>query len=517
MRVLVVAGLVSLAGCAGSDPTYVVVHLGIPDALRERTNGARLVVEYGETVYDRRFDATTGLPEQLPVVPGFAPPSARFRVTITLLDMDSAPIAVARADVGLRPGDQRNVWLRVDDRCGLSCPRAPWETCVAGRCIPACVSPSGDDGGPDSPTPLGPCVCRQAPLSVAAGREGGCAVWGGEGCSSLWCWGEEPLGPGDGEPIQQDSALEPRLVTCSPTGQLCCFIDAGEVGCLGNDGDHLGGAGSRLPGITGAHIVDLGSQHGCALGDSLWCWGNNSSGQIPGAANNPASAIEIAATVDRSQVTDVAAGADHTCVLEAGRVRCWGSNRFGELGLGEGVPVNGPDGPLDAIVDIAAGGSPGRGFSCAVGGDGQVYCWGQNDRRQLGTTASTNCPDVGSSCSSVALRIAGVPPVEQVEVGAAHACARTPQGEVFCWGSGAGEALGFPDQQDRETPVQVADLQGAIDLALGDRVSCALTREDAVCWGENQRTLGSLGAGTTGPERRASVAPIVCPGLESCP
>ncbi len=49
--------------------------------------------------------------------------------------------------------------------------------------------------------------------------------------------------------------------------------------------------------------------------------------------------------------TAVAAGGDHTCaLLSGGRVVCWGSNDFGQLGIGNNIDVDVP-----ASVNLGAG------------------------------------------------------------------------------------------------------------------------------------------------------------------
>src|SRR5690606_13151996 len=87
-------------------------------------------------------------------------------------------------------------------------------------------------------------------------------------------------------------------------------------------------------------------------------------------------------------VRQIVAGGYHTCaLLDQGRVRCWGANAHGQLGLGHAEPPDPsriPDGEVDLggpAVHLAAG----HDFTCALVEDGDaVRCWGKNDVGQLG-------------------------------------------------------------------------------------------------------------------------------------
>jgi alpha-tubulin suppressor-like RCC1 family protein len=89
----------------------------------------------------------------------------------------------------------------------------------------------------------------------------------------------------------------------------------------------------------------------------------------------------------------IASGDAHTCaLLDDGGVKCWGVNDEGSLGVGDDSPhgsgKNEMGDSLPAVtlglgaeaVAIDAGGS----HACALLSDGDLKCWGLNDRGQLG-------------------------------------------------------------------------------------------------------------------------------------
>ncbi len=84
-----------------------------------------------------------------------------------------------------------------------------------------------------------------------------------------------------------------------------------------------------------------------------------------------------------------------------------------------------------------------------------------------------------------------------VAAGAAHSCAILEGGDVYCWGENGDLQLGSSGESSA-APRQVAGVSGAVELAAGDRHSCATLVDSGavVCWGANDR--GQLGTGATG-------------------
>ncbi len=77
-----------------------------------------------------------------------------------------------------------------------------------------------------------------------------------------------------------------------------------------------------------------------------------------------------------------------TCVLlEGGTVRCWGSNAYGQLGGGQMVLFLNSPGDMAPIVELggsALGLAVGGQHNCALMDGGRVRCWGYNVDGQLG-------------------------------------------------------------------------------------------------------------------------------------
>ena|GEM_PF-6292497 len=222
--------------------------------------------------------------------------------------------------------------------------------------------------------------------------------------------------------------------------------------------------------------------------------------------------------------TDVTAGGSHTCAIyNLGTPYCWGENGDGQLGMGDLVNRARP-----YPVDIS-GLTPGLVFkqisagffhTCAVVGissnDSQntVYCWGKNDRGQLGlgvanSTLVTVPTTVGSPGGLVA---------KKVSAGFAHTCATygaagsNTSNVAYCWGNNdegqLGDGSGVFDttsQTFTTLPTSyysphavVTTLMSSyiIDISAGSMSSCAVAATGmAYCWGAGGS--GQLGNNST--------------------
>ena len=192
--------------------------------------------------------------------------------------------------------------------------------------------------------------------------------------------------------------------------------------------------------------------------------------------------------------TRIIPGGRHTCLLTAdGRGFCWGGNDRGQLGIGPSARAATPAliGAEQRFSVIA----PGLSHSCAVDVEEAAWCWGENDRGQLGdgSTASRAAPT----------RVSGTRRFRTVSAGASHSCALDSDGAAWCWGANGFGQVGDGEARDRTAPSPVATSRRFVRLAAGWNFTCALDDEGrAFCWGDD--SAGQLGdGGTTG--RRAPV------------
>lgn len=196
--------------------------------------------------------------------------------------------------------------------------------------------------------------------------------------------------------------------------------------------------------------------------------------------------------IGNARATDILAlGSDHTCALRGdGSVYCWGANNNGQLGLGTFTTGTSTPSAVTGLNGDVVSITAGAGHSCALLGDGTVECWGDNLYGQLG---------VGDNADKAsATAVVNLTDVVALAGGYHHTCATKADGTLWCWGAGSTFQLGqgTNDWADHNTPVQVMGLNGpAIDVATGTSFSCALLGDRTVqCWGNNLN--GKLGAAT---------------------
>lgn len=108
------------------------------------------------------------------------------------------------------------------------------------------------------------------------------------------------------------------------------------------------------------------------------------------------------------------------------------------------------------------------------------------------TTGSTSAPGTttssgGDETTTTGDTDTGVegPPLLDVNVSVTHTCAVDAEGLVYCWGYNALSQLALPDSEiERLTPTWVEAVSDAVQVAVGDGFSLALTAEGRVyCWG----------------------------------
>jgi serine/threonine protein kinase/alpha-tubulin suppressor-like RCC1 family protein len=193
----------------------------------------------------------------------------------------------------------------------------------------------------------------------------------------------------------------------------------------------------------------------------------------------------------------VIAGGMHTCFVSAdGKVFCWGANDRGQLGNGGTTRSASPSVvAIDLRFSVMAAG---LSHSCAIARGGSVWCWGANDHGQLGdrTTAQHSMP----------ARVAATRSFTAITVGAAHSCALDDSGGAWCWGSneqGQLGAFGSDATAESATPLAVAWRGRFAAIAAGWNFTCALEISGrAMCWGDGGN--GQLGDGGTS-DRHAPV------------
>jgi alpha-tubulin suppressor-like RCC1 family protein len=237
-----------------------------------------------------------------------------------------------------------------------------------------------------------------------------------------------------------------------------------------------------------------------------------------GNAGKEYSAAELTAIASQAMLTmNVTASNAHSCALVGASVKCWGNGESGQLGLGDANHRGDEAGEMGAAlpaVNLGAGFSAasvavGGRHSCAVSTEGRVKCWGANDKGQLGLGDRTDrglTPDsMGNALPYVDLGSDFT--AASVALGGNHTCVLSTDRRVKCFGAGDAGQLGVGDSQERGgTAGSMGDALpelsigagvGIVQVAVGGKHTCVLGVDEFVrCFGDN--SYGQLGAAVDG-------------------
>jgi alpha-tubulin suppressor-like RCC1 family protein len=299
---------------------------------------------------------------------------------------------------------------------------------------------------------------------VVAGDAHTCGRRGG----AIYCWGNDAYGQlGNGEDSKPNFLTPQRVGTGEDWGTLAaggehtCAIRQGALYCWGwntrgqlgdgtNDNRHTP---TRVGTQTGWSAVTAGYQHTCGVrGDDLYCWGDDSWSQLGDGTSSTAQRQPVPIGQPGGW-SSISAGDAHTCGLRSGALFCWGSNAFGKLSFTNSGVTPEPALVLDLTVDrswetIVCGGD----HTCATRAGGELFCWGLNDRGQLGDGT------MADSARAQAVSSMGTGMWTGVSSGRQHTCGVL--GGVFhCWGENEYGQLGDGTTMDRATPVAVMGLR----------------------------------------------------------
>lgn len=379
--------------------------------------------------------------------------------------------------------------------------------------------------------------------------------------SNVYCWGQNgwgELGTGSALPATVNTPnLVPgtagaTFVARGETDFQVCAIVSGAVKCWGSNlyGETLnvcysGGpfpiVGPQTKVGGGATQMAAGDYFDCAVvSGAAQCWGDNSYGQLGRVApltcgdGTPYAISPAVVTGLGAGVTKVVAGNIHACALVGGAVKCWGNNRFGQLGNGttadSAVPVT-------AVAAGATDLSAGMFSTCAIVA-GAVECWGDNGSGELGATpvgqvevfpgssvTTGNCSGPGGTCVGTC---SGTPSNSSGSGGCTGTVDTTGCTAISCTGTDSfthnpcfscsstcdatcSSTCTITDTNNfSAVPIAVVGIGAAPTGVTGDQwASCALVTGGLVwCWGSQY--YGELGNGSSGG---ACMAPAEVLGL----
>lgn len=388
-------------------------------------------------------------------------------------------------------------------------------------------------------------------LGIVAGLGTTCARLDNQ---TLKCWGNNETGTlglgdtqnrGDGPGEMGDALPAVALgtgatVTAVPRGApnlyQCALLAGGNVKCWGSNyvGEHGAGPSTSVGDESGelASTVDLGSRTAkaigaanyqlCALLDdgSVKCMGAGSAllgqGDTLGRGARPATQGDNIPPINLGTgrtAVKLAVGAAHACaILDDNALKCWGSNAYGQLGLGDTNSRGDQAGEMgDALPAVNLGTGRfahslflGGNSSCALLDNGTLKCWGQNNWGRLGLGDTNNRGDGPGEMGDAlpAIDLGSGRSATFVAVGHNSMCAVLDNQTLKCWGGGGQGLLGSGSVQAfGDQPGEMGDALPVVDLGSGltatsvsigtHHVCVALNNSRVKCWGD--AGFGQLG------------------------
>jgi alpha-tubulin suppressor-like RCC1 family protein/uncharacterized ParB-like nuclease family protein len=260
--------------------------------------------------------------------------------------------------------------------------------------------------------------------------------------------------------------------------------------------------------------IDGGDDHTCALFNDgrVKCWGTNTSGQLGVGPGNefargltPGSMGDNAAFIDfgrsrHSFVVSITSGKDFNCaLLSNGRPMCWGNDSLSQLGRSTGDNFV-PESIQQGLEVTQI--SAGENHACALNARGAITCWGANDKGQLaiGSISTPKNYDDRNVINFYGQELIAT----QVTAGSNHTCAILLGGDVSCWGDNANGQLGFdptttPTLSSPSTFLDLQNNRSALSISAGGNHTCAILNDDTLSCW-GANSSGQIGNGNSGTD-----------------
>lgn len=280
-------------------------------------------------------------------------------------------------------------------------------------------------------------------------------------------------------------SLEAGMVDAAPDGPTDCLCDE----CMRCDR-----SGGCVPVMDGQPCA-AGTCYGGACCDGCWDGVACQAGEVSAVCGYAGTACLdcggrqcLEGVCELSSATSIGLGQRHSCVTRRGHLWCWGSNDRGQLGLGtqpaEPTQVPNPTGYAWRMV------SAGWEHTCALDVAGQLFCFGEGGAGRLGLG------DENDRAEPTLVRGRWL----SVSCGREHTCAIQVDGALRCWGRSNDGRLGTGRNEIATVPTPVSGDYRWRAVAAGSRHTCGISEMGGIyCWGSDDR--GQLdGQSATGSE-----------------
>lgn len=346
----------------------------------------------------------------------------------------------------------------------------------------------------DPPVPLQPIVGVSRVVAVAHGEGGVCVLVAESG--AVLCWGAGALTGSDVGTINQTpttiGALPPSTAISVGSNYACAIDQMGVTRCWGMlSVNHARSVGAPefwsatestsqyfrqptiIPDLPLATDIKVSRYNSCIVSTNseLWCWGDNSLGQM-GDGTTLGSFVPKHAFPGIA-VRQAAVGLSHICVRQGrDEIFCSGDDQYSQIGVQERFFSETPVALSLPEQRAIAAGIP----RITLQRTNAVTEWNYG-REQFATSLT------GPQTIRVAAEVARIVAAED------RACYLSVDGRLFCWGNNI-DSISAPaapnGQRQIAEPTEIVGLGQVSNVALATRYpsTCAVNRAGALsCWG----------------------------------
>ncbi|XP_057573683.1 X-linked retinitis pigmentosa GTPase regulator isoform X4 [Hippopotamus amphibius kiboko] len=240
--------------------------------------------------------------------------------------------------------------------------------------------------------------------------------------------------------------------------------------------------------------LSCGDEHTAVItgNNKLFMFGSNNWGQLGLGSRSTVNKPTCVKALKPEKVKFAACGRNHTLVsTEGGKVYATGGNNEGQLGLGDTDERN----TFHLISFFTSQHkikqlSAGSNTSAALTEDGELFMWGDNSEGQIGLQNITNI--------CVPHRVTIGKPISWISCGYYHSAFVTTEGELYTFGESEYGKLGLPQKllSNHKVPQLVPGIpEKVIQVVCGGGHTVALTENAVYTFGLGQ--FGQLGLGTS--------------------
>lgn len=223
---------------------------------------------------------------------------------------------------------------------------------------------------------------------------------------------------------------------------------------------------------------------------TVWSYGIGKYGELGTGKEETTDEPVKAILPEGTKIIKIAIGENHNLALDSkGNVWTWGRNNHNQLGIEtteEKILTPTKIQGITNIKEIECGSNT----SYAIGKEGQIYSWGQNENGEGG---------IGNTASKIGKNeIKGITKAIEIKAGKNHAIIQKSTGEIYAIGTNQNGESGTGKEESKIlNATKIENLGTVVEIGTGDNHSMAITEDGKVYgWGSNIKGELGLGANT---------------------